>query len=554
MSAGARAELVFLPLGGAGEIGMNLNLYGYGPPSARRWVIVDFGVTFGEGTMPLAEVILPDPSFIVERRRDLLGIVLTHAHEDHLGAVPYLWPRLECPIYATPFTAAVLRRKLKEEGLEGRAQVTEIPLGGRLELGPFEMELITLTHSIPEPNAIALRTRLGTVLHTGDWKFDPDPVVGPTADEAALRRLGDEGVLALVGDSTNVFVSGDSGSEASLRENLREIIADCRGRVAVTCFASNVARLDTIASAAAACGRSVVAAGRSLRRIEEAARETGYLQDTPPFLDEREADALPRDEVAILCTGSQGEPRAALARIAHGEHPAIRLERGDLVIFSARVIPGNERSVARLHNELVGLGVRVVTWADRDVHVSGHPARDELARMYQLARPRIAVPVHGEMRHLVAHAELARHCQVPEAVVAGNGEMVRLAPGPAAVIGRVPAGRLAVDGRRIVALDGEVMRSRVRVFYNGAVAVTVVLDADGGLVDEPQVTPVGLVEEDDAAVAEAVLAAARAVEDLSRRQRRDDDAVREAVRVAVRRAFRAALDKRPVTSVHIVRV
>lgn len=544
-------ELLFLPLGGAGEIGMNLNLYGFGPPGKHRWLMVDLGVTFSDGAAPI-DVIMPDPTFIEERKDALVGLVLTHAHEDHLGAVPYLWERLRCPIYATPFTAEVLGHKLREAGLTG-VPVTTVALGSRFRIEPFDLELITLTHSIPEPNAVAIRTPLGTVLHTGDWKFDPSPVVGPTADEDALRRLGDAGVLAMVCDSTNVFTEGTSGSEADLRRSLTDIVAGCTGRVAVTCFASNVARLETVAAAAAANRRNVVAAGRSLRRIEQAARATGYMRDVPPFIDESEAGFFPRDRVLIVCTGSQGEPRAALARMATGEHPNVTLEKGDAVIFSSRVIPGNEISIARVQNDLVRLGVRAVTWNDAPVHVSGHPAKDELIHMYQLARPRIAIPVHGELRHLVAHAELAKTCQVQETVVAENGALVRLAPGRSDIVERVHAGRLGFDGDRVVPLDGEVLRSRVRAFYNGVAMVTVVVDG-GGVIGEPELSAVGLLDDANPETREAAIdAVLDALEDAPERVFADDAQLREAVRVAVRRVFRDRMGKKPVTHVHLVR-
>ena len=365
---------------------MNLNLYGLGRPGKEDWIMIDLGITFGDGTTPGVDVILPDPAFIAKRRDRLVGLLLTHAHEDHLGAVPYLWERLRCPIYATPFTAAVLRRKLSEVDLLRTTPITEVPLGGRFNVGPFDLELITLTHSIPEPNAVAIRTPLGTVLHTGDWKFDPDPVVGPTADEAALNHLGDDGVLALVGDSTNALVPGTTGSEGELLKTLTEIIKGGKARVAVACFASNVARLETIATAAAAGDRDVVVAGRSLKRFEAAARETGYLADVRPFIDEADAGTVPKDKMLVICTGSQGEPRAALSRIAAGNHPNIALETGDRIIFSSRVIPGNETSVSGLQNQLAQGGVEIFTWKDAPVHVSGHPARDELARMYTLTR------------------------------------------------------------------------------------------------------------------------------------------------------------------------
>ena len=555
MSPDKTGELVFLALGGAGEIGMNLNLYGLGPAGKETWVMIDLGITFGGGQVPGVDVILPDPGFIVEHRDRLAGLVLTHAHEDHLGAVPYLWQRLQCPVYATPFTISILKRKLAETDFADQVEIIEVPLGGRFTVGPFDMELITLTHSIPEPNAIAIRTPVGTVLHTGDWKFDPDPVVGDAADVEALKRLGDEGVLALVCDSTNVFTPGVSGSEAELLKSLSELIADAEGRVAVACFASNVARLETIAKAARANGRDVVLAGRSLVRINDAARENGYLADVPAFLDEEDAGHLPEDKAVIVCTGSQGEPRAALSRIANDDHPNVTLGEGDLVIFSSRIIPGNEASIGRLHNQLVRRGIRVVSTTDHFVHVSGHPARDELTRMYQLSRPKLAVPVHGELRHLREHARLALECQVPMAIAAENGAMIRLGPGKPQITGTVPVGRLAADGNRLVPMDGELIRSRTRTVYNGAAVVTLVLNGFGGLAAEPELSAIALLESgDDPITDEAKEAARAAVEGLKAKQRGDDETVREAVRIAVRRSFRKSLDKNPVITVHLFRV
>ena len=553
----ARApELAFVALGGAGEIGMNLNLYGYGPaPDGHQWLMVDLGVTFGGDGIPGIDVIMPDPSFIVERRGRLLGLVLTHAHEDHLGAVAHLWNRLRCPIWATPFTVSILTRKLREAGLDGQVPITTVPLGGRVKIGPFDIELVTVTHSIPEPNALAIRTPLGTIVHTGDWKFDPAPVLGPVSDEAALRKLGDEGVLAIVCDSTNVFTPGVSGSEADLEAPLTDLIRDSDGRVAVACFASNVARLETIAKAAAACGRDVVLAGRSLRRMDEAARENGYLADTRAFLDEDAAGWLPPERTVIICTGSQGEPRAALSRIAADEHPRVTLEDGDTVIFSSRVIPGNEVSIGKLQNDLVRRGIEIITWRDHHVHVSGHPARDELMRMYQLVRPGISIPVHGELRHMLEHADLAEECQVPQAVVSENGGLIRLAPGRAEIIGRVPVGRLALDGNRLVPINGALVRDRNRAIYNGSAVITVVLDRKGRVCDHVQVSSLGVMEANDK---DALGVVRETVEEvivaMSPAKRDDDGAVKEAVRIAVRRVFRDRFDKRPVTNVHLVRI
>ncbi len=547
------SELLFLPLGGAEEIGMNLNLYGYG----GKWLIVDCGVTFGDDTTPGVELILPDPEWIVERRKDLVGIVATHAHEDHIGAIPYLWPQLGCPVYATPFTAAVLKRKLQEADLARRVEIRPIPVSGSFRIDPFDLELIHLTHSIPEPMAIALKTPAGTVLHTGDWKFDPDPLIGPVADEAALRRLGDQGVLALVGDSTNVFVSGEAGSEADVRRNLEELVGRFRERVVVACFASNVARLESIALAAKAHDRHAALVGRSLWRMYDSAKEAGYLRDLPPFVTEHDAGFLPRDKVVMICTGSQGEPRSALSRIASGTHPHVTLEPGDAAIFSSRNIPGNERAIARLQNQLSKLGVDIVTTAEEaGVHVSGHPARDELARMYQWVRPRIAIPVHGEARHLAEHAKLARECQVPEAVVSENGSIVRLAPGPATVIEHVTAGRLALDGTQLVPLDGGAMRARKKLMTHGIAVVTLVVGRGGKLEADPVVSLQGVVDNDtsEGLIEGAADAVAGAFEDLGKGERRDDDAVREAARLAVRRFVNAEVGKKPQTEVHLVRI
>ena len=545
-------ELLFLPLGGAGEIGMNLNLYGH----AGQWLMVDLGITFGDDRTPGVDVIMPNPAFIEEYRDDLAGLVLTHAHEDHLGAVPYLWDRFECPVYATPFTASVLRRKLGEADLLDRVPLTEIPMSGRFTVGPFDIELITLTHSIPEPNALIIRTPSGNVMHTGDWKLDPDPLVGPSADEAALVRAGEEGVLAMVCDSTNVLVPGDSGSERDVRENLMELVGRFENRVAVACFASNVARLDTIARVGEAHDRQVALVGRSLWRIYEAAKETGYLRDIPPFITEHDVGYLPRDKTLMICTGSQGEPRSALARIANEDHPAVTLEDGDVVIFSSRMIPGNEISINRLHNRLSERGIEIVTAHDEHVHVSGHPARDELAQMYQWIRPQIAVPVHGESRHLFAHAALARECQVPQAVVPYNGSVVRLSPGRASVIDETFTGRLALDGTRLINLDSNAIRDRRRMTYHGSAVATVVLDAAGGLLGDPVVSMHGIEDEetDEDFTPDVVDAVIAAVEKLPARQRDDDEAVSEAARRAVRRTLRSLCGKRPQTEVHLVRV
>ncbi|TCS64140.1 ribonuclease J [Varunaivibrio sulfuroxidans] len=552
----AQEELLFLPLGGAGEIGMNLNLYGFGAPGDVTWVMVDLGITFGDAMLPGVDVMMPDPHYIVEHKDRLAGLVLTHAHEDHIGAVAHLWEKIgRPPIYATPFTAQIVGHKLAEAGLVKEAKITVIALGGKFSVGPFDMELITLTHSIPEPNAIAIRTKLGTVLHTGDWKFDPDPVLGAASDEAGLEKLGDEGVLAMVCDSTNVFTPGTSGSEGDLLESLTKIIAAADQRVVVTCFSSNVARIETVARAAKACGRDVVLSGRSLQRMVAAARDNGYLQDTAKFLEEDDAGFLPRDKTLIVCTGSQGEPRAALARMAADDHPRLTLNEGDTVIFSSRIIPGNEVVIGRMQNRLVRGGIHVVTEKDAFVHVSGHPARDELVRMYQRVRPKIAVPVHGELRHISEHARLAKTCQVTQAVVNENGGMIRLAPGDAAIIEEVPSGRLTLEGNRLVPLDSELVRGRTRSLFNGEAVVSVVVEDDGILAADPQITTTGLLDPSETDLLDgAVDIAANVVDTLSKKARSQDDQISEAVRIAVRRYFRNSLNKNAVVKVQMIRL
>ncbi|MEX2649641.1 MAG: ribonuclease J [Alphaproteobacteria bacterium] len=547
-------QLDFLPLGGAGEIGMNVNLYRH----AGKWLMVDLGITFADRDLPGIDIVLPDLAYIEKQRSALVGLVLTHGHEDHLGAVQYLWPRLGCPVYATPFAAALLRRKIADDPVEGLddLEITEVALGARFTVGPFDVELVSLTHSIPEPNAVVIRTPAGTVMHTGDWKIDPTPLVGAATDEATLTALGDAGVLAMVCDSTNALRAGTSGSEAEVRASLTELVRACTGRVAITTFASNVARMLTCHHVARQTGRSAALVGRSLWRIFESARETGYIPQGVRFLSDKEAVDLPPDKVLYACTGCQGEPNAQLSRIASGSHPYVTLGAGDLAIFSSKIIPGNERPIFGLINRLVAREIEVITEQDRFVHVSGHPSRDELTRMYQWVRPRIAVPVHGEARHLRAHAALARALQVPEAIVIENGTLVRLAPGPAEIIDRVHAGRLVWDGTAVIPIDGTVMRERKKMMRDGAAFVAVVVDDQGEVMADPSVSVYGLFEnvEADARLAEAADDVREAIEELSPRERRDDEAVRGAARQAVRRTLRAARNKRPIVEVSVTRV
>lgn len=559
-SPAADDELVFLPLGGSGEIGMNLNAYGYGPPDARQWIVVDIGVTFGrEDTTPGVELILPDPAYLEDERDNIIAIVLTHAHEDHIGALGWLWPRLKVPVYATPFTAALVREKLREHGLLEKVPLTEIPLKGNLKLGPFDIDFVTLTHSIPEPNGLAIRTPLGLIWHTGDWKIDPDPLIGETTDVAKLRAMADEGVLAMVCDSTNVFVEGATGSEAEVREKLTEVIKKRKGRVAVTAFASNVARVETALLAARAAGRTPCLVGRSMIRIYNAAKSVGLLQDTPQVIDEDEAGTLPDENILFLCTGSQGEARAALSRIARGDHRNVSLRQGDTVIFSSRVIPGNEAAIHTLHNQFLERGVELVT-ADNEhlIHVSGHPARDELKQMYAWARPRIAIPVHGEARHIREHVKLALELQVPEAIGPNNGDMIRLAPGPAMVIDEVPSGRLHVDGANIIPAEDDALKDRRRLAAEGSAHVSLALSVKNAIVAGPTVNVRGISMPDDEdfelALEELEDAAKAAFQRLKHQEREDDELVEQALMRSVRKAAEKLWRKRPLVDVTVLRL
>lgn len=543
-------DLAFIPLGGTGEIGLNLNVY----RCDGQLLAVDCGLGFGGPEHPEVEVMVPDPAWLVQRRDRLAALVITHAHEDHLGAVAHLWPSLRCPIHAGPFAAAVLRRKLGEAGLLHQVELITQPLGARFKLGNFDLQFLRVAHSVPESQALAIRTKHGTVLHTGDWKLDPQPLIGLPTDEAAFARLGEEGVLAMVCDSTNALVEGHSGSEAEVRRNLAALVKGIKGgRVAVACFATNVARVESIALAGRAAGRHVALFGRSLRNAEAAARECGYLRDLPPFLTEEQAEDVPDSKLLMICTGSQGEPRSALARIAADTHPHVSLGEGDTVIFSARMIPGNERAILRIQDELSRAGVDVMTADDHMVHVSGHPARDELKRLYGLVKPKYAVPVHGEWRHMNEHANLAESLGA-EAYVIGDGDVLRLAPGVPDIVEAVPVGRLAVDGPRLLPLDGDVLAARKRMLVNGVVVASLAVDGSGRVVGRPQVSAPGLFNGSDEEPAQIAADLARAVGDLPAPTRREDGPLREAARTAVRKALGRRLRKRPEVEVHLLRV
>jgi ribonuclease J len=554
----AAPELVFAALGGIGEIGMNLAIYGYGDGRRRQWLIVDCGVAFGaEEHLPGVDLILPDIGYLIEQRRNLVGLVLTHAHEDHMGALIDLWPRLKVPLYASPFAAALFEaRRLSEPGAP-EIPVNVVPLGGNVNLSPFTIQFVNVAHSIPESNALAIATPLGTVVHTGDWKIDPTPLVGTPTDQAKLSALGAQGVLALVGDSTNAVRDGRSPSEAEVAKTLAELIRTAPARVAVTTFASHVGRLRAVADAARAAEREVVIVGRAMERVVQVARETGYLDGVQDFRGLESYGYLPPDKVVALCTGSQGEPRAALSRIARDEHPEVTLNRGDRVIFSARTIPGNENAVARVINGLVTQGVEVITDRDHLVHVSGHPRRAELLDMIGWVKPTILIPAHGEALHLAEHAKLARQAGVPQVVVCRNGDLVRLAPGPAQIIDEIPSGRLFKDGALVIDAQAPTVAARRRLSYAGIVSVALALSENGALVADPEIELIGIPETDagGASMADIVRAAVEeAFETLPKPRRCDPDEVAEAIRRAVRGAIADRWNKKPICLVHVLGV
>jgi ribonuclease J len=552
----AHNELVFAPLGGIGEIGMNLSIYGFGDDRRRQWIIVDCGVSFAsEEHLPGVDLILPDIRYLIEERKNILGLVLTHGHEDHMGALIDLWPQLKVPIYATPFTAALFEARRASEPGAPEIPIQVIPVGGHLALGPFAVDFINVAHSIPESNALAIRTAAGTVLHTGDWKIDPAPLIGAPTDAAKLTALGDEGVLALVGDSTNAIREGRSPSESEVAKTLAELIRTAPRRVAVTTFASHVGRLRAVAEAARASDREVVVVGRAMERVVQVARETGYLDGVQDFRGVESYGYLPPDKVLALCTGSQGEPRAALARIAEDEHPDVALSRGDRVIFSARPIPGNEKAISRVINGLIGQGVEVITDRTHLVHVSGHPRRDELRDMIGWVRPRILIPAHGEALHLAEHADLARRAGVPEVLVCRNGDLVRLAPGAAEIIDALPSGRLYKDGALVIDAEARTIAARRRLSFSGIVSVALAMNDKGALVADPEVKLIGLPDV-DASGASMTEVALRAVEEafqaLPKPRRRDPDEVAESLRRAVRGAIAERWNKKPVCHVHVL--
>lgn len=542
-------KLIFLPLGGSNEIGMNLNLYGY----KGSWIMIDLGIGFADDYLPGVDIVLPDIDALLEQDINLEAIILTHAHEDHIGAMPYLWEEFDAPVYTTPFTAAVVKRKMAQAGVGKKLGITEIQPGETFTIGSFTLEAVPLTHSIPEMHALAIRTDKGVVFHTGDWKFDDDPLVGPTSDLETLSRYGEEGVLALVCDSTNVFEVGESGSESGVRKRLIDTVRDCKELAVVTTFASNVARVESIMEAAKATGRKVVLAGRSLQRLLDSAQEAGYLTDLPPIINDREWRNFPRNEVLVIATGCQGEPRAALNRLARQDHPVLALKKGDSVIFSSRVIPGNAGKVNWLMNALTGLGVEVITDKMAGVHVSGHPALDELQEMYRRIQPKIAVPVHGERQHIHAHAKLARSLQVPQVVEPFNGAVIELNPeGGSKVIDRLETGYIAMDGDSMIPSDSQVLSSRRKQRDAGCIFVSMAVDTEFELQDRPSVSTPGVLDprEDSDLAVEMMELLEHTLESLPKKQR-SINGVEQAVRHCLRKWCRHETGKRPMIEVHV---
>ncbi len=551
-------ELTFAPLGGVGEIGMNLSIYGLGNRHQRSWLAVDLGVSFGdEEHLPGIDLIMPDIRFLEKERKNLMGLVLTHAHEDHFGAIIDLWPKLQCKIYATKFSAALFEAKCAAERNAPKIPVTVVPSGGRVELGPFTVEFIPVAHSIPESHALAIHTAVGTVLHTGDWKIDPTPIIGLPTDERRLRELGDAGVLALVGDSTNAVREGRSPSETEVAATIAKLVKAAKGRVAVTTFASNVARVRAVADAARAADREVVVVGRAMERVVQVARETGYLDGVQNFRGADYYGHFPPDKVLALCTGSQGEARAALARIANNDHPQVTLNKGDSVIFSSRTIPGNEKAVGAIINGLVTQGIEVITDRTDLVHVSGHPRRDELRDMISWVRPQILIPVHGEALHLSEHAKLARTAGVPKVLTIRNGDLVKLGPGDPGVIDELPSGRLYKDGNILEDSKSRAVVERRRMGFAGCAFVAIAMTDKGELADDPEVDLVGIPEKNaageviDEIVFDAVVST---VENLPRARRRDADATAESVRRAVRAVINEHWGKKPICLVHVLTI
>ena len=551
-----KEELLFCPLGGSGEIGMNLNLYAYGKPNNQKWIIVDIGVTFADDSVPGIDLIYPDPGFIVDKKDDVLGIILTHAHEDHIGAIAHIWPKLKCNIYATPFTAVLVREKFKEKKIDVTSNLKIVELNGTLNLNPFKIEFVTLTHSILEPNGLKINTPAGTVLHTGDWKCDPNPLIGNRIDESKLKQIGEEGVLAMVCDSTNVFSMGRSGSELDVRNNMLKVIERLKKRVIVTSFASNVARMESVFYCAEKTGRQIALVGRSMHRIFKAARECGYLKNVIEPLDSRDTKNIGREKIIYLCTGSQGEPMGAMMRIANYVHPDVFIERGDAVVFSSKIIPGNEKKLYKLHNQLVREGIEVISEENEFIHVSGHPNREDLKDMYNWVKPKSIIPVHGEHRHMFEHVKFAKEMQIPYTVKVENGDIVKLSPGEKPeVFDKAPSGRLYVDGSVAVEEDSRSIKERRNISSNGILDVTILVTPKGNIHNKPILNYVGLpINNDDDYQYELENIIEKTAKTFSLNNQNQKDNIIEAIKISCRKITKEITGKKPLTNIKLIRI
>ena len=552
-----KEEFIFCPLGGSGEIGMNMNLFAYGKPENRKWIIVDIGVTFADDTIPGVDLIYPDPGFITDKKDDLLGLVLTHAHEDHIGAIAHIWPKLLCNIYATPFTSALIKEKFKEKKINIGSKLKIIELNGTVQLGPFKVEFVTLTHSILEPNGLSIETPAGTVLHTGDWKCDPNPLIGETVNEKKLKKIGDKGVLAMICDSTNVFSPGRAGSELDVRNSLLKIMRNKQKRIIVTSFASNVARMESIFYCAEKTGRKISLVGRSMHRIYRVARQCGYLNNLIDVLDPREAKKISREKIVYLCTGSQGEPNGAMMRISSYIHPDVVIESGDAVIFSSKIIPGNEKKLYKLQNQLVKNGIDVVSEDNEFVHVSGHPNREDLKDMYNWVKPRSVIPVHGEHRHMFEHINFAREMQVPYPVSVENGDIVQLYPGESPkIIDKAPSGRIYVDGNISVGEESQSIKDRKILSYNGYLEITIIINDIGSVIKKPIISFRGIPSngEDSNFNFDLEDKIREICKTFSLKNSHQEKNLIEVLKTSCRKTVKEKTGKRPYTNVNLVRI
>ena len=551
-----KKELLFCPLGGAGEIGANMNLYGYGNPGEHNWIMVDIGVTFADDTLPGIDLIYPDPGFIVEKKDNLLGIIVTHAHEDHIGAIAHLWPKLKCKIYATPFTAVLIKEKFKEKNVDINNHLKIVQLNGIIDLDPFRIEYVSMTHSILEPNGLKIKTPAGVVLHTGDWKIDENPMVGKNIDIDKLKQIGNEGVLAMVCDSTNIFTVGRSGSEETVRRSLLKIMERLKKRIVITSFASNVARMETIFYCAEKTERQISLVGRSMHRIFKAAKQCGYLKDIIDPIDPREAKNISREKIIYLCTGSQGEPMGAMMRISSYTHPDVFVEKGDTVIFSSKIIPGNEKKLYKLHNQLVKDGIEVISEENEFVHVSGHPNRDEMKDMYSWIKPKCVIPVHGEHRHLMEHISFAKEMQVPHPVLVENGDIVKIFPGDKPeVYDKAPSGRLYLDGNISVHEEAQSIKDRKNLSSNGYLEVTLLITSKGNIHDNPILSFRGLpIDEEDEFTYGLENEIVKITKSFKIGSRKQEHNLIDALKIACRKFTKEKTGKKPYTNINLVNI